>query len=217
MTMTLHAYARSRAVSVFVVLVATIGLATSASAQWVDTWKSPNIQPIQPEPGRKLVALVIQPDEDNRRTSENVLADALTARGVRGVPSYTLLPPEELRNEALARKNFEAAGIAGVVVMRLVDVSTKSSYSPATWYSMPYYGTFWNGYYNYGWNSVISPGYVREDVIVSVETLVFDLVNDRLIWAGLSRTTNPKDANAFIRKLVADAVGKMRKDGVLAR
>jgi len=215
--MTFHTPARSRGISAFVLLVATFGFAASTSAQWVDTWKSPDAQPIEPQPGRKLVALVIQPDEDNRRTSENVLADALAARGVRGVPSYTLLPPEELSNEALARKNFEAAGVAGVVVMRLVDVSTKSSYTPATWYSMPYYGTFWNGYYNYGWNAVISPGYVREDVIVSVETLVYDLTRDRLVWAGLSRTTNPKDANAFIRKLVADAVKQMRKDGVLAR
>lgn len=215
--MTTQNRARSRAPSMLVGLVCALALAANASAQWVSTWKSPDAPPIERQPGSKIVALVIQADEDNRRTSENVLADELTTRGARGVPSYTLLPPEELKNEELARTNFEAAGVRGVVVMRLVDVSTKKSYSPATYYSMPYYGTFWNGYYNYGWNAVYSPGYIREDMIVSVETLVYDLERDRLVWAGMSRTTNPKDANAFIRKLVKDATKQMRKDGVLAK
>jgi len=213
--MTFPTRARSRATSTLLALAGALVLAACASTQWVSTWKTPDAGPIERRPGSKIVALVMQPDEDNRRTSENVLAGELTLRGASGVPSYTLLPPEELRNETLARTNFEAAGVSGVVVMRLVSADTRRSYSPATYYSMPYYNTFWNGYYNYGWGAVYSPGYMRTDTIVAVETLVYDLERDKLLWAGTSKTTNPKDANAFIRQLVAEAVKEMRKAGLL--
>ena len=99
--MTPQTPARSRGTSALVGLAGVLALAASVSPRWVSTWKSPDAQPIERRPGSKIVALVMQPDEDDRRTSENVLAGELTERGSNGVPSYTLLPPEELRNEGL--------------------------------------------------------------------------------------------------------------------
>ena len=86
---------------------------------------------------------------------------------------------------------FNQAGIVGVVVLRAAGAKKEVSYSPAYW-SAPYYGSFWGGgYYGYGWNSVYDPGYLRTDTIVRVETLVYDLKADKLLWAGMSESTNP--------------------------
>ena len=62
---------------------------------------------------------------------------------------------------------------------------------PATWTST-YYTSLW-GYYGYGWGAVYDPGYVRDQRIISLETLIFSVPKNTLVWAGLSETENPKD------------------------
>jgi hypothetical protein len=38
--------------------------------------------------------------------------------------------------------------------------------------------------------------------IVTVETLIYSLGQDKLIWAGQSQTTNPSKVGPFIREMV---------------
>jgi hypothetical protein len=57
---------------------------------------------------------------------------------------------------------------------------------------------------------------VRTDTIVIVETLVYSLRQNKLVWAGESLTTNPTDVDAFVQELVAEAAEAMRKQGVIA-
>ena len=52
------------------------------------------------------------------------------------------------------------------------------------------YGGFYGGFYGYGWGAAYSPGYLRTDTIVHVETLVYDLNQNKLVWAGQSKTRN---------------------------
>ena len=57
-------------------------------------------------------------------------------------------------------------------------------------YGAPYYGSFY-GYWGYGWGAVYDPGYLRTDTVVMVETLIYSVTQDKLVWAGHSKTTNP--------------------------
>ena len=55
------------------------------------------------------------------------------------------------------------------------------------------------------------------DRTVSIETLFYSIAEDKLLWAGQSETTNPKDVRKFAKELV-DAAGKaMRKDGLIKK
>jgi hypothetical protein len=51
--------------------------------------------------------------------------------------------------------------------------------------------------------------------VVKLETLVFDLRQDKLIWAGQSETTNPDRLEDFVRELVMVGVAELRKEGVI--
>jgi hypothetical protein len=44
--------------------------------------------------------------------------------------------------------------------------------------------------------------------VVSVETLVYSLRQNKLVWGGQSTTTNPAD----VERLVADTAGKVAKE-----
>jgi len=80
----------------------------------------------------------------------------------------------------------------------------------------PAYATFWGaGYYGYGWGGVYSPGYIQTDTIVIVETLVYSLPQNKLVWAGQSETTNPSKVGPFIQELVRKAAAEMEKQGLI--
>jgi hypothetical protein len=53
--------------------------------------------------------------------------------------------------------------------------------------------------------------------VVAVETLIYSLKDDKLLWAGTSRTTNPDTLSDLVTE-VADAVAKQAaKQGLIAR
>ena len=55
------------------------------------------------------------------------------------------------------------------------------------------------------------------DKIVSVETLVYSLEQDQLVWAGVSRTVDPTQIDPFIAELATVVTRQMAKDGLLAQ
>jgi hypothetical protein len=62
---------------------------------------------------------------------------------------------------------------------------------------------------------VYSPGGNRTETRLVVETLIYSMPLDKLLWAGVSTTNNPKEAQAFIKDLVAAAVKEMKNQGLV--
>ena len=187
-------------------------LAGCATTSFISTWKNPEVPPLGKVKGQTIVAAVAAEDEYIRHDAEDTLAAELTKRGNKGVPSYTLLPPG-LKDEALAKAAFEKAGAAGVVVMRPLAAEQELSVS-ASVYTGPYYGGFWGGYWGYGWGYPYSASTVQTDTVIIVETLVYSLKHNKLIWSGRSKTTNPSKVASFIKELVSSAAWEMDKAGV---
>jgi len=190
---------------------ALIAIAASVAAsepKFLDVWRSPEISRLN-FAGRKIAALVIADDQSLQMSGEEALTRELTARNTNGVASYRLVPREELKNADTARGWFERAGVQGVVALRPVSRETEKSYSPVVW-SSGYYQSFW-GYYGYGWSSVYVARSSSDTTTVVVETLIYDLTRDRLVWAATSETKNPKQLQDFIADLVNAAVGEMKK------
>ena len=50
--------------------------------------------------------------------------------------------------------------------------------------------------------------------IVSLETLIFSVPKNTLMWAGLSETENPKDGAKVVTEVVKEAVKEMQKQGL---
>jgi hypothetical protein len=187
----------------------TIAASVAASEpKFLDVWRSPEISRLN-FAGRKIAALVIADDQSLQMSGEEALTRELTARNTNGVASYRLVPREELKNADTARGWFERAGVQGVVALRPVSRQTEKSYSPVVW-SSGYYQSFW-GYYGYGWSSVYVARSSSDTTTVVVETLIYDLTRDRLVWAATSETKNPKQLQDFIADLVNAAVGEMKK------
>ena len=186
--------------------------ACTASTTFVSTWKAPDVTTIAPS-NNTVAAVFVGADESQRRAAEDTLAADMTARGRRGIASYAMLPGNQHLDADAARARLKSAGANGVVFMRVVARDQQITYTPG---SPPpaYYGGF-GRYWGYGWNSAYSQGSLQTDTLISVETLIYSLDQDKLLWASTSRTTNPSDLRALITEVADATVKEMIKQGLL--
>lgn len=184
------------------ICAAAICLNACASTTFISTWKAPDAQQVNPA-GKTLAALVISGDQKQRRDAEVYLTHELTIRGARAVAAYTLIGLEHPTVD-YARSRFKEAGVEGVVIMRLVGLDQQVTVDPGG-FSGSAYSTFGSYYSSYGMAVSYSTGSVQTDTQVDIETLIYSLTQDKLLWAGTSRTSNPAGVQSLIAE-VADAV-----------
>ena len=193
-----------------------VGLLACATTTFESTWSAPDARPLQLA-GKKVVGLFVNKDLASRRVAEDAMAREISAHGARGVPAYAVLGDDEIKDKETVRAKLERLGFAGAVVMRIAGKETQVEYRPPTVWAGPPYGAFYGGYWGYGWGQAYDPGYLKVDKIVKVETLVYSLEQDKLVWAGVSRTVDPKQIDGFIRELAEAVAAQMEKDGLLPK
>ena len=196
-----------------IVMLTILSLSACTSTHFVSTWQDPDAA-FGKLDGEKVAAFLISEDESARRGVEEALANELTARGAQGVAGFTLLSSDSAKDKAVAVSKLKEASVQAVVTMRIVSESQQTTTTPATWHSVPAY-RLWGDYWVRGWRTTYTPGQNRTDTVVQVETLIYDLVSEKLIWAGLSKTTNPGQVDDFVKELALAVDGAVKKTGLL--
>ena len=197
-------------------LVATAAvtlMACASASSFHSTWRNPSIEQLNLD-GKKIAALVLSEDEAIRCGTEDALAREISAHGGVGVPAYRLLPKDLVHNKERARELLEQANVEGVVVMRAVAWNKALSPNLGTSWSSPQSGSLWGPGF-WGWGDA-HDGYLLPDTILIVETLIYSLSQDKLVWAGQSQTMSPSQVGAFIRELGTKVGTEMEKQGLLA-
>ena len=205
-----------RAGSVAAVVLAAVTCA-SAGTKFQTTWKAPGAGPLN-FAGKKVVALIVSTDRGVRYGSEDALAQQITKQGAVGVAAYTVVPDDLVKDKEKAKELLEKAGITGVVAMRVLGKDEQTTSTTGGYYAGAGYASFWGaGYWGWSWGGVYNPGYIQTETIVSVETLIYSLPQDKLVWAAMSQTKNPSDVGKFIRELVGEAAKQLRKQGLVKK
>ena len=194
-----------------VILVVGLGTALSAAVKFTSTWKSADAGTIS-FAGKKVAALVISGDDSLRVAGEEGLARELSGRGMQGVATYRIAPKEELQSGERAKPWFEKAGVEGVVALRPIGADKRTTYTPSVWANTNY-STLW-GYDNYGWTAVYIPGSSRHETVVTVETTIYSVPRNELLWAAVSETKDPENLSRFIEDLLKESVKQMQKQGL---
>ena len=159
-------------------------------------------------------------DPKARHRAEDALAKEITALGAQGVAMYTIAPsgvtPKE--GETQTRAIVEAAGAKGLVVMRPVDVNHRTV-NTATQSSASTYGGYWGGYYGIGWNDPwieFNPD-TQTDLVITIETFVFSLPQNKLVWTGTTETINPRNAESFVHTLATETAKELQRLGLVGQ
>jgi hypothetical protein len=62
-----------------------------------------------------------------------------------------------------------------------------------------------------------SPGYYTEDKNYFVETAVYSINPNKLLWTGTTKTVNPSNMSKTIDDIAMIVTDKMKKDGFLIK
>jgi hypothetical protein len=198
--------------------VALLALVACASTTtFTSTWKAPDAQPLDPK-GHKVAAVFVSTDESGRRVAEDVLVRKLNEHGAQGIASYTLIPTAAVSDFDSVKQQLAAAGVDGIVVMRVIDQKQKVSVrSDAPYFGYPPYYWRFSGYWGYGWGAPYVPTEVTTTTVLSIESLVYSLNRDTLIWAGTSRTVDPGNVAKLVDQVADAAAKQMQKQGLLPK
>jgi hypothetical protein len=190
-------------------------LLSACASTFSTTWKDPKATPLEFK-SQKVVAIVLIKDPSTRRLAEDRLAQQIAAYGAQGRPLYSMLPDANTSNEQETRAALEAAGVKGAIVMRPIAVDRDVKITEP--YEDQSYASFWGGYYGYGMSLSFSTGSseptVKEKMTVYVETLVYSLKQNKLVWGGRSKTVDPDTLAELIQTLSKATVLELKREGL---
>jgi hypothetical protein len=161
----------------------------------------------------KVLVVAFLRDEASRRVAEEQMAALLKGKAI---PSYAYFG-EEIKslNETAVRELLQRDDFDGAVVMRLVDVSKEVNYTPGNTNTYPFYFKTFGGYYRRGWNYYSTPERYYTTRSYSVETNVYSMKQDKLIWSGLTETTDPGGVDKLVAEISTTICKKMMDEGFI--
>lgn len=192
----------------------------STSSSLATMYTAPDAAPLGFK-GQKVVAAVLIKDESKRRLGEDRLAMQISQLGVQGRTLYSMVPQATAGDEQATRAALEREGVKGIVVMRPISVDRNVKVTPP--YDSQTHASFWGsagsgGYYGYGFSLSYtsgSQGSVKENTVVCVETLVYSLAQNKLVWGGISKSTDPETLSELIEQLSVAATSELKKEGLI--
>jgi hypothetical protein len=195
----------TRLIRVATCAITALAASACSSTKLTTAWRVPAAQPVA---FTRILALAISDNQSFRRTVEEEIC-----KRVQPVPcqeAYTVIPWDATYNVEEAKARVKAAGFDGAIVFRVIGEHEKVTWVPPT-----YGPTFW-GYYGYAWPATYSPGYHRVDKLVRIETTIYSVTDDKLIWVGTTETMNPSSVPKLVDEVAGEVARDMREHGLLA-
>jgi hypothetical protein len=198
----------------FLITVFTVACIFSCSpkAQIQSSWRDPDAR-VDMSKVKKVLVLALFQNEANRRYAETKLTNLLGNRGVASF-RYFAEVAGPLRINDLEKK-LKREGFEGAVIMRLADVDKDITYTPGSYGTYPaYYGRF-GPYVQASWNYYAQPGHYETTRTFTIETNVYSLVKDKLVWSSLTSSANPQSASKLMDAVAKEVYQQMKKEGFL--
>ena len=182
-----------------------------------DTWKDPNATPESFQFKKALVVVIIK-DKFIRKVAEDKAVKIIKANGRSdAAASYVVFGETEVKDKEQAKSLIEGQGFDAAIVMKSTGADDDVRYYKEvdggdTFYP---YNQFW-GYYSYGWGAVYNAT-EDTDLHVFIETRFYSLKDDKLIWAGVSETKNPKNPAKVVAEIAEETSKYLQKQGLIPK
>jgi hypothetical protein len=192
-----------------IIFISCSSTKTDIIGEWQDdTYTKGNIQKV-------LVLGIVNKEKPLlRRNFEDGMARAFNDGGISATPSMDHMPYDIAIDSTTFEKYFKELSVDAVVVSRLVAVDEARDYKAGYLYTIPYnsyYGFY--GYYYSGVTMANSAGYLSQNVVVVLETNLYETTNKKLIWSGVSETVEPDKASDVINSFGDELVSRLKSEG----
>lgn len=171
----------------------------------------------------KILVLGVFKDDIQRRSFEATFVKEVNAKNKQAVAGYTLMPEAEdydSKEDILAVVKKMGADSVLITsykgtVEKQREVPPRVDYVPRMGMGYGRYGYGYSGYYGSRYDTVYRPGYTVTDSVVQLETRVFSVANEKLVWAGKSKSVNVSSGEKLVKELVKLVVKDMKESGLI--
>jgi recombinational DNA repair protein RecT len=188
------------------------GSSTEIIGEWSeDEYKTGSIDKLL------ILGVVDQKKPLLRRKFEDGLVNAFKQHGTNAVASMDYMPYDEIIDSTSFEKYFSDLELDAVLVSRLVGIDRERKVEAGYAYVLPYnnyYGFY--GYYYAAVQYANTSSYLSKNVVVVLETNLYETKNKKIIWSGISETIDPDKASDVIKSLGAVLADKLSSEGFLA-
>jgi len=189
-------------------LVGALLLTGCATTHIANSWKNPDFkQTIQ---FQKVVVMAVAKNETTRRVAEDELVKA--ARSGKAIASYKLLPSTDLADTEAVKAALKEKGADGLVIVREIDTRKEENYVPGSVVGV--YQSPWT-YSSMAAVAVREPGYFETATVLRLETNIYSLADEKLIWSGTSETYDPQDVQTEAKNLAQAVRQTLKKEGLI--
>ena len=154
-----------------------------------------------------------------RQMFEAELARHLQSKGLRAMPSFSLFNSDELNEKKVILEKAHENNVDSVIVAKVLDVKTyRERVTDINRYAGGYYRPYG---YRGGWYSDYYAGnatvrsYDIEYYVSYVETGLYLLDGEKLVWTALTETESDSDIAESVTKLVEVLVAQLEQDGMI--
>ena len=179
-----------------------------------ETWKDDGDRGA---PFSDLFVIGVAKEEKTRRSFENKFVEKLKAAGIQAVASSSVMPSAQKIEKAAILAAIEKLDIDAVLVTRLISLKEEEIRSPSTSeYGRPddYHGRYYRDY-STAYGSSRQPAQYTTSVRVGLETKLYDVETEKLIWAANSKTANPKSKLELFDSVIEALVQDLKKNKLL--
>jgi hypothetical protein len=181
-----------------------------SSTKIVSSWHEPNKE-ITINNLNKVLVVALFKSETSQHKAEDQMVGYLEGKGVQ---SYNYFKSNfNKKNEEAIRAKIKKDGFDGAITMRLIDVDKEKIYTPGEKNFYPQYYRDFSGYYYNRWNYSTTPGYYTTTKTFTVETNVYSIKEEKIIWTALTETTNPSGLKNMTNEIVKVVYIQMKKEG----
>jgi len=190
-------------------------LSACSSTKLTESWGSSEYSG---PPAQKILVVGMIKDAVTRRFFEQHFVAEARNKGVDAIASYEFIPnPNDHDQREELIKLIQQTGADAVLVAQMKGIEKDEKYVPGRldWFPDAYnsYG-FYNYYYR-SYRAIHRPGYIGSDKYLKMQMRFFDVDTEKLVWAGNTRTKNPKSLVSTIEKIAAKVVNDLKGSGLL--
>jgi hypothetical protein len=204
--------------NILIVLVLSFFFVAGCSMTSVTgTWKKSDYSG---EPFTSIMVLGLTADPTHRLFWEDVMADRLQKDGIKTVVKSLSASPDDTKIDREELLDYVTSkGIQGVLVTRLVDTRKETVYHPPTssygYSGGPAYYRNFNSYFSYYQDQVYSPGYTTTQTVVLLETNLYQVKNQELIWSMTSDTVESQSIHKLMDSVSKKVLASLKKDQLI--
>jgi hypothetical protein len=203
---------------------------TTMSGSWSD--------PALAKKVKTVYIIGISKDETRRRIFEDAFGRQLASQGIKTFSSYRDLPSNQDSDREAIIQRMTAEGCDSVLLTKLIDTRSETVTSPGrvSGYSSggmggrrgggAYYGGMggggrynngWGGYYGSGRSVDVEymPPTSTEFVIATIESVMYDLESEEMIWSGQLETVIEGNFEKMVQDFVNTVSEDLTKKGII--